>query len=91
MDEPFSAVDALTRQHLQTELARIWVRSGAAVAFVTHDIEEAVYLSDRVVVLGGGPARIVAEATVPLVRPRSRKSPELFNMAADIAANLELE
>lgn len=91
MDEPFSAVDALTRQHLQTELARIWDRSGAAVAFVTHDIEEAVYLSDRVVVLGGSPARVVAEAKVPLTRPRGRKSPELFSMAAEIAANLEVE
>lgn len=91
MDEPFSAVDALTRHHLQTELVTIWQKSGAAVAFVTHDIEEAVYLADRIIVLGDRPARIVAEETVPIERPRSRKSPELYAMAAEIASHLEVE
>lgn len=91
MDEPFSAVDALTRHRLQSELATIWEKSGAAVAFVTHDIEEAVYLADRIVVLGDRPARIVAEVTVPIERPRSRKSPELYETAAEIASYLEVD
>lgn len=91
MDEPFSAVDALTRRRLQTELERIWARSGAAVAFVTHDIEEAVFLADRVVVLGGRPATIVAEVAVPFARPRNHKSPEVFKMAAEIATHLDAE
>jgi len=91
MDEPFSAVDALTRRRLQTELQRIWEQSGAAVAFVTHDIEEAVFLADRVVVLGGRPATIVAEVAVPFVRPRDHKSPEVFKMAAEIATRLEVD
>jgi len=91
MDEPFSAVDALTRRRLQTELERIWERSGAAVAFVTHDIEEAVFLADRVVVLGGAPATIVAEVDVPFARPRNHKSPEVFKMAAEIATRLEVD
>jgi NitT/TauT family transport system ATP-binding protein len=91
MDEPFSAVDALTRRNLQTELQRIWEQSGAAVAFVTHDIEEAVFLADRVIVLGDRPARIVAEIAVPMVRPRERRAPEIFSMAAEIASRIEVE
>lgn len=91
MDEPFSAVDALTRRRLQAELERIWDHSGAAVAFVTHDIEEAVFLADRVVVLGGQPATIVANVDVPFARPRSRNSQEIFKMAAGIASRLELD
>jgi len=91
MDEPFSAVDALTRHRLQSELTTIWEKSGAAVAFVTHDIEEAVYLADRIIVLGDRPARIVADVTVPIERPRSRKSPELYEMSAEIASYIEVE
>jgi len=91
MDEPFSAVDAMTRRHLQKELERIWAQSGAAVAFVTHDIEEAVYLADRVVVLGGQPAQIIAEVKVPFARPRDRTSPEVFELAANIDSHLALD
>lgn len=77
MDEPFSAVDALTRQKLQDELLGIWQRARPAVLFVTHDIEEAVYLADRVIVLGGKPARIVLERRIALPRPRERESAPL--------------
>ncbi|MAU96517.1 MAG: ABC transporter [Fulvimarina sp.] len=59
MDEPFSAVDALTRRHLQDELLGIWSERELAVLFVTHDIREATYLSDRILVMGGSPARVV--------------------------------
>jgi len=74
MDEPFSAVDALTRQKLQDELLGIWRRAGPAVLFVTHDIEEAVYLADRVIVMGGAPARIVLDRRIAQPRPRERES-----------------
>lgn len=77
MDEPFSAVDAITRRRLQAELVRIWEASGAAVIFVTHDISEAVYLGDRVVVLAGAPAHIAADISVASARPRDRGDPAL--------------
>ncbi|MGB6100726.1 MAG: ABC transporter ATP-binding protein, partial [Comamonas sp.] len=64
MDEPFSAVDALTRQTLQDELLAIWQRTRPAMLFVTHDIEEAAYLADRVIVLSGRPARVVLDKTI---------------------------
>ncbi len=88
MDEPFSAVDAITRQNLQSELLNVWEASRTAVIFVTHDIEEAVFLADRVIVLGGSPARIVYETAVPLGRPRRRDVPKLFEVAANVAARL---
>lgn len=89
MDEPFSAVDAITRRHLQTELMRIWQASGAAVLFVTHDIEEAVFLADKVVVLGGHPANITAGYTIDLPRPRNRAAPAFAGQVAAIGRTLE--
>lgn len=91
MDEPFSAVDAITRRRLQNELVRIWETSGTAIMFVTHDIEEAVFLADRVLVLGGSPARIVSESTVPVDRGERRESQELYRFAKSVAAQLEVE
>ncbi|NIO08840.1 MAG: ATP-binding cassette domain-containing protein [Deltaproteobacteria bacterium] len=64
MDEPFAAVDAITRGGLQTELLRIWEETGKSILFVTHDIEEAVQLGNRVLLLGHSPARIVREYLV---------------------------
>lgn len=72
MDEPFAAVDAQTREILQFELLRIWERQPTTMLFVTHSIEEAVLMGDRVVVLKGRPARIHEEIVVDLPRPRSR-------------------
>ena len=89
MDEPFSAVDALTRRSLQAELSRIWRQSDAAVVFVTHDIDEALYLSDRVLVLGGRPAGIVEEARVEVPRPRDRRDERLREEAARLVETLE--
>lgn len=89
MDEPFSAVDALTRRALQSELSRIWTQSDAAVVFVTHDIDEALYLSDRVLVLGGKPAGIVEQTTVDVARPRDRRSTYLREEAARLIDALE--
>jgi len=85
MDEPFSAVDAITRQTLQDELIRIWQASGAAVLFVTHDIGEAVYLADRVIVLGGAPAGVVFDERVPTERPRRREDDKPYLFAAKVA------
>jgi NitT/TauT family transport system ATP-binding protein len=73
MDEPFSAVDAQTREQLQFELLRIWDRRPTAMLFVTHAIDEAVLMGDRVVVLAGRPAHIRAVRKVDLPRPRDRK------------------
>jgi NitT/TauT family transport system ATP-binding protein len=71
MDEPFGALDAQTREVMQEEVARLWERTRKTIVFVTHDIEEAVYLGDRVVVLTARPARVKEEVAVGLPRPRS--------------------
>jgi len=70
MDEPFGAVDAQTREQLQEELLKIWSRTDTTVVFVTHSIDEALYLSDRVVVMQARPGRIKEEVSVDLPRPR---------------------
>jgi NitT/TauT family transport system ATP-binding protein len=70
MDEPFGALDAQTREEMQGLLLAVCARQRTTVLFVTHDVEEAVYLSDRVLVMGIAPGRIVAEVEVPLPRPR---------------------
>ncbi len=72
MDEPFAAVDALTRVTLQTELLRIWQEIGLTVFFITHNIEEAVFLGDRIVVMASRPGRIQRIVENPLPRPRDR-------------------
>lgn len=88
MDEPFSAVDAMTRRKLQDELLAIWQRTHKAVLFVTHDIEEAIYLADRVIVLADQPARIRLDQPITLQRPRERNADELQHMAREIALAL---
>lgn len=72
MDEPFGALDAMTKSQLQDELARLHQMTATTVIFVTHDIEEAVYLSDRVLVLAGSPARVEADISIDLPRPRDQ-------------------
>jgi NitT/TauT family transport system ATP-binding protein len=71
MDEPFGALDALTRHHMQELLARIWERHRLTVLFVTHDVEEAVYMSDRVAVMSNRPGRIKTIIPIDLPRPRT--------------------
>ena len=88
MDEPFSAVDALTRTSLQDELLRIWAATGAAVLFVTHDISEAVLLADRVIVLAGQPARVALERRLDAPRPRVRGAQGAGAVAEEIAGAL---
>jgi NitT/TauT family transport system ATP-binding protein len=72
MDEPFAAVDAQTRMTLQEELVRIWERSHVTLLFVTHSVDEAVFLADRVIVLTSGPGRVKATIDVPI--PRSKRN-----------------
>ena len=71
MDEPFGALDAQTRLVMQEGLLRIWGEFGITVMFVTHDIDEALFLADRVLVMSASPGRIIADLAVPLARPRS--------------------
>src|SRR5262249_20995915 len=68
--EPFGAPAAQTRETMQEELTRLWERTGKTIVFVTHDIEEAVYLGDRVIVLTARPARVREEIAIDLPRPR---------------------
>ncbi len=78
MDEPFGALDALTRRSLQDELLRIWEEFRRTVVFVTHNIDEAVYLADRVIVMTYRPGTIKRDVAITLPRPRDPRSPE-FN------------
>jgi ABC-type nitrate/sulfonate/bicarbonate transport system ATPase subunit len=72
LDEPFGALDALTRRELQDWLLEVWRQFGPTVVFITHDVEEALYLADRVIVLSERPGRVVRSLEVDLVRPRRR-------------------
>jgi ABC-type nitrate/sulfonate/bicarbonate transport system ATPase subunit len=90
-DEPFGALDALTRADLQSWLAGIWEQERSSVLLVTHDVEEAVFLSDRVMVLTPRPGRIALELHVSLPRPRTRPmlaSPEFLSDRASLLAAL---
>ncbi|MEL6519457.1 MAG: ABC transporter ATP-binding protein [Pseudomonadota bacterium] len=71
MDEPFGALDAQTRLMMQESLLDIWNKFGTTVVFVTHDVDEAVFLADRVLIMSAAPGRIIEDVTVPLPRPRS--------------------
>jgi NitT/TauT family transport system ATP-binding protein len=91
MDEPFGALDAITREHMHDELLSIWQASGATVFFITHDISEAVYLSDRVIVMSPRPGRIVADLEIDLPRPRdagTRLMPEFARLAAELREHI---
>jgi NitT/TauT family transport system ATP-binding protein len=70
MDEPFGALDAQTRQMMQENLLNIWSEFGTTVLFITHDIDEAIYLADRALIMSASPGRIIAELNVDLPRPR---------------------
>jgi NitT/TauT family transport system ATP-binding protein len=81
MDEPFSALDVATRETLQDELIRIRAQTGKTILFVTHDLDEAIYLSNRVIVLGAKPGRIKKIIDIPFGPNR----PELPEMRGDMA------
>lgn len=87
MDEPFGALDAQTRSLMQEELLSIWDRLRPTVVFVTHDIEEAIFLADRVVVMEAFPGRIAREIKIPFTRPRST---DIFDQQAFIERRREI-
>ena len=94
MDEPFAALDAQTRELMQAELLNIWSTAGKTVVFVTHQIDEAAYLADRVVVMGTRPGRVKAVLDVPFARPRSlsvKRSVEFLRLTDDIWTLVEEE
>jgi len=88
LDEPLGALDALTRIYLQNELQRIWIRHRSTMIMVTHDVEEAVYLSDRVVVMDAKPGRIKRTLKVPLPHPRDRASHILQDIKEEVLSDL---
>lgn len=89
MDEPFSALDVQTRQKLQEELVRIWEEEQKTIIFVTHDVEEAIFLADRVVVLSQSPGRIIKSFHINLERIRDRTSPKFLELKREITGLLE--
>jgi len=90
LDEPFSALDAFTRISLQDHLLEIWREDGPTMLFVTHDIEEALVLSDRIEVMRGRPGRIHREYAVDFPRPRRRSDPALLAYKESILEDLDL-
>lgn len=90
MDEPFGALDAMTRLRMEEELARIWVEKRKTIVFVTHDIDEAIYLADRVGVMTSQPGRIKRVVEIPLGRPRDRMSFDFVKIKVEIQAEFEL-
>jgi NitT/TauT family transport system ATP-binding protein len=94
MDEPFAALDAQTREFMQAELLRIWGEAGKTVLFVTHQIDEAAYLADRVLVFGTRPGRLKRELAVPFARPRTlalKRKPEFLALTDAIWSLIEEE
>ena len=87
LDEPFGALDALTRLKLQQELERLWEHEGLTTILVTHDVEEAVFLGDRIVVMESHPGRIKRIVDVPLTRPRDRSAHEFQRIKADVLSD----
>lgn len=91
MDEPFGALDAITRDVLHDELERLWLERKFTTVFVTHNVREAARLGDRVIVLTSRPGRIANELEIDLPRPRRMDSPEVANYAAQITKLLRTE
>jgi len=91
MDEPFGALDAMTRDLLHDEMERLWHDRALTVVFVTHNVREAVRLGNRVVMLSSRPGRVVEEFAVPFERPRRIESPEVSALAGEITERLREE
>ncbi|MFG2048238.1 ABC transporter ATP-binding protein [Micromonospora sp. NPDC048935] len=91
MDEPFGALDAMTRDILHDELERIWSERQLSVLFVTHNVREAARLADRIILLSSRPGRIIYSAEVDIPRPRRIDSPEVAAIAAEVTERLRTE
>ncbi|MDB6026323.1 MAG: ssuB [Verrucomicrobiales bacterium] len=84
LDEPLGALDAFTRMRMQDEVLRLWKSRGTTILLVTHDIDEAIYMSDRIVIMTARPGRIERTISVTLDRPRQRNSPEFLQLRGQI-------
>ena len=91
MDEPFGALDAITRFRMQEEITSIWLERKPTIVFVTHDIEEAVYLADRIIIMSPHPGRISSEISVRMGRPRDRTSPDFVEIRDKVYTALALK
>ena len=91
MDEPFAALDAITRDLLHEELTRIWIETGLAIIFVTHNVREAVRLSQRVLLMSSRPGRIIREWSIGGHEPWRLDSPDVANLASVITDDLRQE
>lgn len=91
MDEPFSALDSQTKSILQLELQKIWWETKKTIVFVTHNVEEAVLLGDRVIVMSANPGRIKREFKIELARPREAQSIDLAYVASEVMKELKEE
>ena len=91
MDEPFGSLDAMTRMTMQNEIERIWQEKKKTIIFVTHDIEEAVFLADSIVVMTAGPGKVKKIIDVPLVRKRDRTSYDFVAIRDEVFREFELK
>ena len=91
MDEPFGALDAMTRDVMHDEIEQIWRETGRTIIFVTHNVREAIRLADRVLVLTSRPGRVAEELVVDLPRPRRIESPDVGALASRLTARLKQE
>ena len=95
MDEPFGQLDNFTREALQAEVATLWTQLGITIVFVTHDVDEAIFLSDRIVIMQGNPGRIIETLDVHLPRPRTqaefRAEPETIELRSKITSMLRTQ
>ena len=87
MDEPFGALDAQTRLQMQDELIRIYLKESRTIVFVTHSVDEAVFLADKVVVLSPSPGRMQEVVQIDVPRPRDRTAPEVVQYIRKIMIN----
>ena len=90
MDEPLGSLDAFTRMRMQDEVLRLWRARGTTMLLVTHDIDEAIYMSDRIVLLTPRPCRVERVLDVPLPWPRQRNSPGFLRLRTEILEMLHL-
>ena len=90
MDEPFSALDMQNRHKLQEQLIGVWKRFENTIVFITHDVDEAVYLADKIVIMGKNPGRIEKIIEVDIERPRKRDSKEFIELQESIVENLDM-
>jgi ABC-type nitrate/sulfonate/bicarbonate transport system ATPase subunit len=91
LDEPLGALDAMTRMYMQNELEKIWVEEKITMVMVTHDVEEAIYLSDVVVLMSARPGRVKKIIPVPLARPRHRDNPEFLAIKSELLQEFHLQ